>query len=56
MLFNGVVQVTYLSPIKALKQKDDWGWVGPLDDDLFTGSVQGGDHGGPGWVDFEAMI
>jgi len=39
---------------KALKQKDDSGWAGPLDDDLFAG--QGGGHGGPGWVDFEAMM
>ncbi|KAF8327087.1 hypothetical protein F5887DRAFT_899097 [Amanita rubescens] len=41
---------------KALKQKDDSVWAGPLDDDLFAGSGQGGGHGGPGWADFEAMM
>ena len=32
------------------------GWAVPLDDDLFTVSGQGEGHGGPCWVDFEAMM
>ncbi|KAF8673582.1 hypothetical protein AX14_005362 [Amanita brunnescens Koide BX004] len=38
---------------KALKQKDDLSWAGPLDDDLFSGS---GGGGGAGWVDYDPMV